>query len=331
MQPGMHRIARAPFLPLTLLVPLLSLSCSTAASARRAELRRALDQATVSRSPAEIWPDVLRFLHERGYPLVGDDPAAIGLPAQGMVGKLFSAGYQTRVRSDGSRILETNVERSTRSRIRAEALAAGGGASIVRLTVLTQADMNLADYAESKDPELELALLERIDPVAAARVRGEEPARAAAVAPRDAWSPVRHLVGAWTGTLPGGGVVHWRFEFAGEGQFLELRGSPLSFAGPAAGSAATEEMGRISRVPGGEGFTWRQFTSGGQVDQYQSEPGLPGSLVFVAKSPESLPAGERVRLTLGRDGEEELVAILERAGAGQEFAVLGEVRLKRAR
>lgn len=327
MQTGMHRIARAPLLPLTLLVPLLSLSCSTAAGARRAELRRALDQATVSRSPAEIWPEVLRFLHERGYPLVGEDPAAIGLPAQGMVGKLFSAGHQTRVRSDGSRILETNPERSTRSRIRAEALAAGGGASIVRLTVLTQADMNLADYTESKDSELELALLERIDPVAAARVRGEEPARAAAAAPRDAWSPVRHLVGAWTGTLPGGGVVHWRFEFAGEGQFLELRGSPLFFAG----SAATEEMGRISRVPGGEGFTWRQFTSGGQVDQYQSEPGLSGSLVFVAKSPESLPAGERVRLTLGRDGEEELVAILERAGAGQEFAVLGEVRLRRAR
>jgi len=329
--PSTHRILRAPFPALVLLLPLLSLSCSTAGSARRAELRRALDQARVSRSPAEIWPEVLRFLHERGYPLVGEDPASLGLPAQGMVGKLFSAGYQTRVRSDGSRILETNVDSGTRTRIRAEALAAGGGGSVLRLTVLTQTDVNLADWAESKDAELELALLERIDPVAAARVRGEEPARTAAAAPRDAWSPVRHLVGSWTGRLAGGGAVHWRFDFAGEGQFLELRGSPLLFAGTASRPDAREEMGRISRDPAGQGFTWRQFTAGGQVDEYRSEPGRPESLVFVAKSPESLPAGERVRLTIGRDGDEELVAILERAEAGKDFAVVGEVRVGRAK
>jgi hypothetical protein len=90
-------------------------------------------------------------------------------------------------------------------------------------------------------------------------------------------------------------------------------------------------MGRISRDPAGQGFTWRQFTSGGQVDQYRSETGHPEALVFVAGSPESLPAGERLKLTLGRDGDDEMVAILEHAGAGKAFAVIGEVRLKRVR
>jgi len=323
----MHRTFRA----LLLLLPLLSLSCATAASQRRAELRRGLDQARVSRSPAELWPEVLRFLHERGYPLVGDDPAVLGLSAQGFVGKLFSYGYQTRVRADGGRILETNVEQRSRTRVRAEAKPAGGGGSTLRVTLLTQSDLSSAEFSESRDEELELALLERLDPVAAAQVLGKEAPPAASPAARDAWAPVRHLVGTWSGKGPGGLPVRWRFDFAGEGQFLELRGTPLLFAGaPGARPESGEEMGRISRDAAAARFTWRQFTSGGQVDQYLSEPGLPGALVFLAAAPESLPGG-RVRLTLGRDGDDELVAILQVAEAGKELAVAGEVRLQRQR
>ncbi len=321
----MHRTSRA----LLLLLPLLSLSCTTAAGLRRAELRRALDQVRASRSPAEIWPEVQRFLHERGFPLVGNDPAALGLPAQGMVGKLFSSGHETRVRADGSRVLETNLETRSRTRIRAEALAASGGGSFLRITVLKQSDVSPADYAESKDEELEVALLTRLDPVAAAWVQSGPSAPAPAVA-RDGWAPVRHLVGSWTGAAAGGAAVRWRFDFAGDAQFLEVRGTPLLFAGPGARAGDKEEMGRISRDPVTARFTWRQFTSGGQVDQYQTEPARPESLVFLAAAPESLPGG-RVRLTLGRDGDEELLAILELAEAGKDFAVAGEVRLKRTR
>jgi len=323
----MHRTSRA----LLLLLPLLSLSCTTAAGLRRAELRRGLDQSRLSHSPAEIWPELLRFLHERGYPLVGNDPAAVGLPAQGMVGKLFSSGHETRVRADGSRILETNVQVRSRTRIRAEALAASGGGSFLRITVLKQSEMNPAEYAEEKDEELELALLQRLDPAAAAWAQGgtgPAPAATASPATGDRWAPVRHLVGTWTGTAPGGAAVRWRFDFAGDAQFLEVRGTPLLFAGGRA--EPREEMGRISRDPATSRFTWRQFTSGGQVDQYQSEPGRPEALVFLAPAPESLPGG-RVRLTLGRDGDDELLAILETAEAGKDFAVAGEARLRRAR
>lgn len=323
----MQRTYRA----LLLLLPLLSLSCATAVSQRRAELRRGLDQARLSRSPAELWPELLRFLHERGFPLAGDDPAVLGLSAQSFVGKLFSPGYQTRVRADGSRILETNLEQRSRTRVRAEAKPTGDGSSILRVTLLTQSDLSPAEFSEGRDEELELALLERLDPVAAARALGKEAPPAASPAARDGWAPVRHLVGAWSGQGPGGLPVRWRFDFAGEGQFLELRGTPLLFAGaPGAHAGAREEMGRISRDAAAAGFTWRQFTSGGQVDQYRSEPGLPGALVFLAAAPESLPGG-RVQLTLGRDGDDELVAILRVAEAGKELAVAGEVRLRRVR
>jgi len=321
----MHRTSRA----LLLFLPMLWLSCATAAGQRRAELRRALDQARLSRSPAEIWPELQRFLHQRGYPLVGNDPTALGLPAQGTVGKLFSSGYETRVRADGGRILETNLESRSRTRVRAEALAAGGGGSFLRITVLQQSDVSPAEYTEGKDEELELALLQRLDPVAAAWVQGGGTAPAAAPpATGDGWAAVRHLVGTWTGTPAGGAVVRWRFDFAGDAQFLEVRGTPLLFAGPSARAGPQEEMGRISRDPATARLTWRQFTAGGQVDQYQTEPGRPESLVFLAAAPESLPGG-RVRLTLGRDGDQELLAILELAETGKDFAVLGEVRLKR--
>lgn len=326
----MHRSVRA----LSLLLPLLALSCSTAGGLRRAELRRGLDQARLSRSPAELWPDLLRFLHERGYPLVGEDPAVLGLPSQGTLGKLFSPGHETRVRSDGSRSLETNVDLRTRTRVRAEARVAAGGGTALRITVLTQAESSPVEFTEGRDEELELAALDRLDPVAAARVRGIAAPPAAAqqaVAPaaRDGWAPVRHLVGTWAGTGPGGAAVRWRFDFAGDAQFLELRGTSLLFAGPAARPGAHEELGRISRDATGK-LTWRQFTSGGQVDQYQSAPGRPEALVFVAASPESLPGG-RIRLTLGQDGDDEVLAILELADPGKDLAVAGEVRLRRVK
>ena len=323
----MHRTART----LLILLPLLFSACITAGSARRAELRRALDQARVSRSPAEIWPEVQRFLYARGFPLVGEDRRAVGLSAQGTLGKLFSPGFETRVREDGSRVLETNVEERSRTRVRAEALAPAGGGSQLRITVLKQSDSNTTEYTEWKDEELELALLRQLDPVAAARVLGTDPGPAPArPAVQDAWAPVRHLVGSWAGALPGGAQVRWHFDFAAGSQFLEVRGSPLLFAGPTARPEGGEEMGRISRAAAGERLAWLQFTASGRVDRYESESARAEALVFLASAPESLPAGSRARLTLGRDGDEEMLAVLELAEPGKDFAVAGEVRLKRA-
>jgi hypothetical protein len=312
-----------------LLLALAALACNTAAAARRAELRRGLDEARVSRTPAEIWPEVQRFLYERGYPLVGDDRMAVGLKAQSSIGKVFSRGFETRVRSDGSRILETDADRS-RMRVRVEARPAAGGGSQLRLRVLQESETNLLDPSEFKDEELELALLQRIDPAAAARVEGAPPPQEAAAAPaKDVWAPVRPLLGPWSGSIPGGARVRWAFAFTEGGKFLEVRGSPLLFAGPTARAGAGEEMGRISHEASGDRLAWSQFTFGGQVDRYRSEPSAADALVFLSESPESLPPGSRARLTLRRDGDAELVATLELAEPGKDLAPAGEVRLKR--
>ncbi|HEY6098799.1 MAG TPA: hypothetical protein VIW03_05180 [Anaeromyxobacter sp.] len=324
----MHRTART-----LCLLALLSAACTTAGAARRAGLRRALDEARVSRSPAEIWPELQRFVHERGYPLVGDDRLAVGLAAQGKIGKLLSPGHETRVLGDGGRILETSLDERSRSRIRAEARVAADGGAQLRITVLKQSESNPTDYSEWRDEELELALLRRLDPAAAARVLGTEAGPApAGPASRDGWAAVRRLVGSWAGALPGSGApVRWRFDFVAAGQFIEMRGSPLLFAGPAARTEAAEEMGRISRDPAGDKLEWHHFTAGGRVDRYETEAISPEALVFLARAPESLPAGARARLTLGRSGDEEMLATLELAEPGKDLALAGEVRLRRAR
>jgi hypothetical protein len=321
-------------------------ACVTEAGARRATLQRALDEARVARSPAEIWPEVQRFVFDQGFPLVGDDRLAVGKPVQGGLSRLFSLGFQTRVRDDGSRVLESDPLASTGIRARAEARALPGGGSLLRLRFIRGTDPNPMNQTEFRDEPAELALLERVDPAAAARVAGREPPAPKPRAPGDppppvdAWARLRPLVGTWTGALPDGTPVRWRVDFAGSGQFVEVRGTPLLFAVPAARGG--EEMGRIARTPAGDHLVWTQFTNAGRVDRYEADvgattstaapttspPGEAEPLVFVAQAPEALPPGSRARFTLRGSGEA-LVATLEIAEPGKDLAPAGEVRLTR--
>ena len=307
-------------------------ACATAAGARRAELCRALDQARISGAPAEIWPEVQRFLYLRGYPLVGEDWLAVGKPVPSSAARMFSLGFQTRVRADGYRVLETDPRGNTRARVRVEATPAEGGGSRLRVRLLKLAEMNMVETTESRDEDLEVALLERLDPAAAARVTGRP--LPLAVAGGDRWARVRPLLGSWTGELADGTPVRWHFELVSDAQFLEMHGTPLLFAGPAARRGG-EEMGRISPAADGDRLVWNQFTSAGRVDRYEAlatptaTPTGDEPLVFVAPSPESLPAGTRARLSLRRSGDQ-LEAALGIAKPGNDFAPAGAVRLLRA-
>jgi hypothetical protein len=310
------------------LAPILLLAaagCVTAAAQRQAHLRQALDRSRVERAPAEIWPQVLQFLSDRGYELAGDDRRVVGLRARAGIVEALSSGHDTRVRKDGSRVMETG-KNDEGLRVRAEGLALPGGGCRVVLTSLKRDDMNPAIQQETRDLDLELQLLERIDPAAAARVRGGPAPAATAPRAADPWEPVRHLVGSWEGE--GAAGIRWAFDFTTGGQFLEVRGSSI-LGRPAAGGET--EMGRISRDPVHGRLVWRQFTAGGQVNQYLQQASGGDALVFVSESPESLPPGSRARLTLGSAGPDEILAVFEIAEPGKGFAVVGESRIRRAR
>jgi hypothetical protein len=326
--PRMHRVTTS----LALLAALSLAACHTAASARQAALRRGLDQAEVRRSPAEIWPEVQRFLSERGYPLVGDDRVAIGQKPQGAIGRALARGFETKVRPDGGRVLETDQDRQ-RLRVRAEARPTPAGGTAIRLTLLKEMELNSMEVSEQRDEDLELALLRRLDPAVAAGAAGEAvPPGAASAAPvQDPWAAVRFLAGPWQGRSLDGADVRWTFTFTEGGGFLEVRGTPLLFAGPTARPGAGEELGRISRDPSGDGLSWSQFTYGGQVDRWRSKSAAPGVVVFAATSLESLPPGSRAQLVLRAEGPDAIVALLDLGAEGKELASGDEVRLLRAR
>ena len=304
---------------------LLAAAAACAAASRQGRLQADLDRIRLERAPAEIWPQVLKFLHERGYQLAGADRKVVGLEKRSSLAEAFSLGHGTRVRADGSRIAETG-RNSEGLRIRAEGLALPGGGCRVVLTTLKRDNMNPAMEIETRDLEEEVLLLARLDPVAAAAVQGAPVPPAAASRSPDPWEPVRHLVGTWKSEEAAGGVK-WTFDFTPGGQFLEVRGSSI-LGRPDAGDEP--EMGRISRDPARGRLVWRQFTAGGQVNQYLQEPAAPGALVFSSESPESLPAGSRARLTLGSAGPDEILAVFEIAEPGKDFAVVGESRIRRA-
>ena len=304
---------------------LLAAACTTAASARQARLRADLDRTRLERAPAEIWPQVLKFLQARGFELAGGDRKVVGLEQRSALVEAFSPGHGTRVRADGSRVSETG-KNGEGLRIRAEGLALPGGGSRVVLTTLKRDDMNPGLEIETRDLELEVLLLAQLDPVAAAAVQGAPVPPAAASRSPDPWEPVRHLVGTWKSEEAAGGVK-WTFDFTPGGQFLEVRGSSI-LGRPEAGGEP--EMGRISRDPARGRLVWRQFTAGGQVNQYFQESAAPGALVFSSESPDSLPAGSRARLTLGSAGPDEILAVFEIAEPGKDFAVVGESRIRRA-
>jgi hypothetical protein len=344
-------------------------ACATGASARRAELRHGLDRAVISRSPAEIWPEVLRFLSQRGYPLVGADRLAAGKPAQTFVSKLFSSGFATRGGPDGGRALETDALKDTRVRVEATPVAGGGSRLYVRL--VKPVEMSLTESTLSRDEDLELALLKYVDPAVAASITGHQAPAAptsttrASVADRqspavpavsplasapaaqastptpkaastDPWLRFRPLLGSWNGKLADGTAVHWRFDLVNDARLVEMHGTSLLFAGTAVRASAGEETGRISHAPDGDRLVWNQLTNAGKVDRYEADASVDQAadqpIVFVAHSPESLAAGARARLTIGRIGDqgEQIEAALDIAEPGKDFCPAATVRLTRA-
>lgn len=318
-----------------LLLAAASAACSATAR-RQSRVRTGLDAYRYPRAVSEVWPAVQRLLHERGYQLVGDDRVAVGAPKRNVVLEALSAGFDTRTKANGSRILETNADPEG-LRMRAEAFPQKDGGCRVIFTRLRRDDTGPVGNIEERDVELELVLLQRLDPVAAAGIEGVPvppealAAAAATLAPPDPWGPLRPLVGTWEAPAAGGlPALKWTFDIASGGQRMEFHGSPP--LGPrAAGADGPEEMGVITRDVTRGKLVWRQFTGSGQVNEYLLERGDAERLVFVGEKAESLPAGSRVRLTLGRDGPDELVAVFEQAEPGKELAVSAESRLKRRR
>lgn len=164
--------------------PSLALACAAvvvgavgigcAAAQRESRLRRELDGHALARPLAEVWPVALRLLDERGFDLGSNDRVSIGKAPLGTAARLFSQARDTHAR-DGRWVAETDLDGSD-VRYRIEGSDAGGGTSRVVFYRIA-GSLEGRDDREFRDVELELELVRRVDPEAAARIADAARAR----------------------------------------------------------------------------------------------------------------------------------------------------------
>jgi len=181
----MHRLAARA--ALVALLAAASGCATTAGQARARRLEAALDARPVTRPLDEVWGEARRFLAERGYGLAAEDAEAVGQEHTGLLQSALSRARATDTTPGGGRRLETGWA-GDRSRFVAEATPAGGGFTVRLTRIREHLTQPLRDGERRRDPDLELALLRRLDPAAAAEVEGAASAPAAPV-PRPAARP----------------------------------------------------------------------------------------------------------------------------------------------
>jgi len=152
-----------------------------AGRARDAYVARQLDELRYAKPIDEVWLEVRRLLAEKGYLLAGEDAKAVGQD-RGFLGRLFSAAVETRGEGPDRRYLETDwgERRDRRLRYRADGSSEGEGCRVV-ITAISQSAAEPSEDSRYRDRAMELDLVRRVDPEAAARI---EAGAEAAAAPR---------------------------------------------------------------------------------------------------------------------------------------------------
>jgi hypothetical protein len=147
---------------------------SRLAAARDGYLRAELEPWVYPKSCSNLWQEVLRQLAIEGYSLVGEDRVAAGERPQGSAASFFSEGYATRTTSDGGLQAASDWNRNW-VRYVANGTPSGGGCT-VRYTRVTQPDTDdPGKVFSAPDWDMALALLQRLDPPAAARIEAGLP------------------------------------------------------------------------------------------------------------------------------------------------------------
>jgi hypothetical protein len=151
------------------LLALVVLSCASVSGMKReGQLRRELNAYQLPRPLAAVWPDALRVLSERGVQLVGHDRVIVGQPEQSAFGQMLAKGFETRDLGGGRWVAESNPD-GTKLRYRVEGTDLGKGKSLVRYVAVQGRGDDPAED-ESRVIELELALVQRVDPAGAERM-----------------------------------------------------------------------------------------------------------------------------------------------------------------
>ncbi len=152
----------------------------------------------------------------------------------------------------------------------------------------------------------------------------------------DPWTPVRFLIGEWTGESdgePGKGTVTRTYQFVLKDRFIHERNvstyppQPKNEKGEVHEHWSFFSYDRARRT-----LVLRQFHPEGFVNQYVLQPGAAGgALVFESEALENVPAGWKARESYRAASPDEFVETFEIAADGGTFSVYSQTRFRRNR
>lgn len=154
-------------------------------------------------------------------------------------------------------------------------------------------------------------------------------------ATEDPLAPLAPLIGRWEGTSsgqPGTGRSDREYTRVLGGRYVHARNHatyPPQEKNPK--GEVHEDLGVFSFDRGRKRIVLRQFHVEGFVNQYVSEEGAGGTLVFTTEAIENIPPGWRARETYRQLGPDEIEEVFELAEPGKPFEVYSRTRLKRVR
>jgi hypothetical protein len=151
--------------------------CATmrARRARAEALLAQLDSLRYQKPLAEVWQEMRRLLHDRGYALAGKDLEALGTDAPSGLLTLLGPAKATEPGLAGGLVMESGWGRGmVRSRYKVEGFEDAGGSRVVFTAIREDLTERGRDGRErARDLEMELALAWRVAPEDARRIEAE--------------------------------------------------------------------------------------------------------------------------------------------------------------
>ena len=131
------------------------------------------------KSCLDVWPDVLRLLGSKGYPLVGRDRQYAGEGKRSSFSALVEQGDETQAVEGGGLVVKTGwqPDNTGSSRYRVTGSPGTPSGCVVTFTYIWTGTVDPSDTRQEVDWKIQLELVRKLEPAAAARLEAGAPTR----------------------------------------------------------------------------------------------------------------------------------------------------------
>jgi hypothetical protein len=179
----MHTVLPTRFVARASLVALALLGTSCAgmriADEQKAYYLKEAGSFRYEKGCLDVWPDVLKLLGSKGYPLVGRDRQYAGEGKRGSFSALVEQGDETQAVEGGGLVVKTGwqPDGTGSSRYRVTGSPGTPSGCVVTFTYIWTGTVDPSDARQEVDWKIQLELLRKLEPAAAARLEAGAPTK----------------------------------------------------------------------------------------------------------------------------------------------------------